>query len=557
MTTPNHLVPAGSITSYGSWSTVQHRTQADWEAGEYSKWALAMSPIPKIGDVLAEVPIIGEALSDFFEVITGIPDSDPTDAGTMIREWMESAVTSIFTGGPQLISLGQLTNRPQPLILAGEFLSRENLREGEGWVWDNETARFDCASTRGQVISDPPAEVEDGQETKGRVRVRWDSVSGTGSARLMVRWYSDKEGTVLLSEVELATQALSGTGAWTQLEGVAVVPATAVAGRLMLRVDETLSAGSVWFDKAEWFFTRQSLPQQFIDGLTEALQNLHDWISELVNKLLSSLGIPGVGSLLDRIMDLGDGLSEIQDNVEDGAAKVRDLFDSLGDKAGATLQDVEDRLQDFLTQASQLDASKLFGLIDLPRIPSLPVSKVTNLTAIINALDLTTSTHTSQIQDLQDTTLELQGVVGYGSCYMSSSPGVNTSPRLMPFDSVVGSHKGVTLSGGKYTLGSKGLWRFEAQVRFWGAKYAPPKCFMDIVIRAPGGAEITRLKAMASSEDEITISNVMPAVVPTAGCTAEVEARTNGLPVFGNWRGIGGGMQTTRFSVFKISEETE
>ncbi|QWY82451.1 minor tail protein [Gordonia phage Tolls] len=97
MTTPNHLTPDGSITNYGSWSTVQHRTREEWEAGEYQKWATAMAGIPKIGDKLAEIPVIGGALSDFWEIITGIPDSDENDAGSMIRGFFDS-ISSALSG---------------------------------------------------------------------------------------------------------------------------------------------------------------------------------------------------------------------------------------------------------------------------------------------------------------------------------------------------------------------------------------------------------------------------------------------------------------------------
>lgn len=166
--------------------------------------------------------------------------------------------------------------------------------------------------------------------------------------------------------------------------------------------------------------------------------------------------------------------------------------------------------------------------------------------------------HDYAIGDLQDKTQQLEGVIGYGCRYMSSSPGVNTSPATMPFDTQVGPVVGCELmSGGKTKLLSKGLWRFEAQVVFKWAKFAPPGCFMDIVIRKPDGSEFTRLKAKAASDEEVTVTNVMPVVVPSAGYTAEVQAWTSGIPILGgSWRSIGGGFTTTRFSCFKISDET-
>lgn len=159
---------------------------------------------------------------------------------------------------------------------------------------------------------------------------------------------------------------------------------------------------------------------------------------------------------------------------------------------------------------------------------------------------------------LQDKTQKLEGVIGFAQRYMSASPGVTTTATTMPFDAQVGPAVGVTLqSGGRYRFDSKGLWRMEAQVRFWGAALAPPQVFMDIVVRNPAGTEFARRKAMASTDDEVTVTNVAPVVIPSAGYTAEVQAWTSAIPIIGgNWRGISGGASTTAFSVFKISGET-
>ncbi|MFT4087402.1 MAG: hypothetical protein QM658_09655 [Gordonia sp. (in: high G+C Gram-positive bacteria)] len=353
-----------------------------------------------------------------------------------------------------------------------------------------------------------------------------------------------------------------------------------------------------------------NVPAAIMDGLTaliEAITNvaggdfsdleawaagLRDVVATLVDKLLDALGIPKLGSLADRILDLGDGMAELHGGVTG-------LFDTIGGVVGASVHDVETRLAEFLTGNSPLNASKLTGavsatliagVLDIARIPNLAASKITSGTfgtSLIPSLDAskiasgvlgagliplldqskvsglpalstTVGGHTTSITDLQSRTQALQGVIGYGCRYMSSSPGVTTSPSVMPFDTQVGPAVGVTLSsGGRFTLGSKGLWELSAQVRFWGAKFAPPKCFMDIVVRDGGGTEIARIKSIQSSEDELTIPNSMPVVIPAAGCTVEVQAWTSAIAVIGgNWRGIGGGYSTTRFWVNKISDET-
>jgi hypothetical protein len=183
---------------------------------------------------------------------------------------------------------------------------------------------------------------------------------------------------------------------------------------------------------------------------------------------------------------------------------------------------------------------------------------LSTLATLVNMRWTQVDDHDTAIVDLQDKTQLLEGVIGYGCRYMSSGPGVTTSAETMNFDTQIGPAVGVTLRpGGLFRLDSKGLWRFEAQVYFQGASGAPPRCFMDIVIRNAAGAEFTRLRAMGSTDDPLTLTNVMPAVIPAAGYTAEVQAWTSDLPIIGgSWRSIGAGLGTTRFSVFKISSET-
>ncbi|MFC0314472.1 hypothetical protein ACFQNE_02120 [Gordonia phosphorivorans] len=474
----------------------------------------------------------------------------------------------VLSGG-RLINLGQLTASPVNLIPAG-FDTLDTIDEGEGWSWDSGVgrtlpgaARFDATGEPAVLFPPFPGEVEPGKVYRAAIWARWSGVDA-GQATPFVRWLDANHATI--TDTSLPFSEISGTTAtWSEITGNVTAPAAARWAMIALGVTP-IGTGTVWWDDPGLWAEQQTLPQQVIDGLTVALDSLGDWIEALVDRILDALGVPKLGGLFDRILDAGDALSELQDTAEDGVAAVRDLFDTIGGHVGANLADVEQRLTAFLTAASNLDGGKIVGsvsaaliagVLDLARIPALPVTKVTNLQTIIAALDGRASTAEADIIDLQDRSQALEGVVGYGSAYMSGSPGVNTSATLMQFDQRVGPMVGATLAGGRFTLGSKGLWRFEAQVRFWGAKYAPPKCFMDIIIRNSGGTEIARLKAMASSDDEITVTNVMPAVVPSAGCTAEVVAWTSAIPIIGgNWRGIGGGYSTTRFSVFKISEET-
>ncbi|UVK59600.1 hypothetical protein SEA_SURVIVORS_27 [Gordonia phage Survivors] len=110
MTTPNHLTPEGSVTQYGSWGEVQDRTEEQWKTQQYNQWAASMAGIPKIGDKLEQIPIIGGALSDFWEIITGIEDSNENDAGSLIRGFMNGISAALGGHANPNPGSGFLTN---------------------------------------------------------------------------------------------------------------------------------------------------------------------------------------------------------------------------------------------------------------------------------------------------------------------------------------------------------------------------------------------------------------------------------------------------------------
>lgn len=698
MTTPNlpaagtdfgpYFIPSnlpngvtGGLGEFASW------TREDWEALLAGEWADKLSPLggplaavrelsnaiaaaltgdfdPFI-DIVGQVPILGDAaeiLGDLLAAFKGeYSGSDPIllQIQTVIGG-LGGAIGAVLGGAAGLVNLGQLTTAPVNLLPGGgRFETADTVAEAEGWTWiptgygglPGSALFTGDGLTEGLLLSPAPAEVEGGKKYTGKVRVKAPSATGAVKASPVIRWYDVAQAPISTTALPNLTVAAAD---WTELVGTDLVaPAGARYAHVALQVPGDV-VGEVGFDEAGIYAAEQTLPQAIIAGLTDALNQLGDdiedaieWVSALVDRILDSLGVPKMGSLMDRIFDVGDILSEIQDAGEDAHAWLSDLTNDLlnnptavlgqipqslvtglstalstiigelGLKAAAEdLEDLLDRLFDGLTGGTgavgktiadvldelrglfdgsglklgkvpalpaskitsgtfgtglipNLDAGKItsgtFGLpriplldqtkiplLDASKIPTLDPSKVLNLPGLFS----TSNTHTAQIADLQDVTQELQGVIGYGSCYMATSPGVRTDPTLMPFDSPLGPMVGVTLSGGKYVLGSKGLWDVSAQVRFWGAKFAPPKCFMGIVVRNSGGTIISRRKAMASSDDEITVTNVGRVVVPTAGCTIEIHAWTSKLLLGGNWRGIGGGIETTSFSVLKVSEET-
>ena len=139
MTTPNHLTPEGPVTQYGSWGEVQDRTEEQWKTQQYNQWASAMAGIPKIGDKLEQIPVIGGMLSDFFEIVTGIPDSDENDAGSFIVNFF-SGIRNSLNGGAN--------PSPENSLISAVF----GLLRGVN-TKTNQTANLVSTGVNGQVVS--------------------------------------------------------------------------------------------------------------------------------------------------------------------------------------------------------------------------------------------------------------------------------------------------------------------------------------------------------------------------------------------------------------------
>lgn len=389
------------------------------------------------------------------------------------------------------VSLSQLTNQPSANLLTGfgDFADSSTIAPGTDWSWDGTVGATSMGSARAEgdgtlkiLTSELVASAESQQLTISG-KVRWQSIAGSGTLmRLILVPYvgSAQQPNVVISTI---TNPGANSSGFVALSGSYTVPAGVTGVRVQITAESAMTSGTVWWDDVTLTKVATSLPQTWVSGLVDALGNLGDWITHLVDQLITSLGLTSAGSLFDRIANLASGFSG--------------WFDDSQDQASA-------------------------------------------------------------IADLQDVTQTLEGVVGYASRYMSTGAGVQTSPTTLNFDVKKGPSEGVTLlSGGRFRLDSKGLWRFEAQVKFNDSKWSPPRCYMDIVIRDPSGVEVGRLEAMNTSDAPLTITNVMPYVIPTAGYTVEVQAWTSSLPLIGAaWRTIGSGLQQTNFSVFKISSET-
>lgn len=455
-----------------------------------------------LSDVAGQFSWLTDGLAGLFNIFGGFDGAELGDIGSRF-EWLVSMATGLIDPSRiPLIPIGSIGQAAPNLLLNGSFDTEISMEAVGGWTWDgttgqgaNGSAKYVGNGTRG-VLTSNAVLVSEGDKLNLEGYAKWSGVTSSAgpSIKLIIRTFHAGE---FVSEVAVAQEAnISGTGGGKG-GGQYTVPTGVDMVRVQLSVEATVTAGTVWWDDISLTKPTSVLPMEWIDQLPEGIQSLWENLDALVSFALQGLGVDPLGGIWDKILDLGDELENLLGSTEDNAAGIANLFSGLSD------------VQD-------------------------------------------------DVVDLQDRAQVLEGVIGYACRYMSTSPGVTTTQTTMPFDTQVGPATGVTLqSGGRFRLDSKGLWRFEAQTFFETAKLAPPRCFMDIVIRAPGGTEYKRLKAMQSTDNGITVTNVMPVTIPTAGYTAEVQAWTSALPLLGSsWRSIGGGLGTTQFSVYKISSET-
>lgn len=257
--------------------------------------------------------------------------SDPALVGI---QQVASTFRSVLSGGG-LINLGQLTTAPRNLLPSGSFDTEATVAEGEGWSHDPAvgrtapgSARFVGTGDAGLLFSPSPAEVEPGKSYTARCWVSWDGVVASGPAFTpFVRW-SDTSGGVLSETALPAVSSPPSASSWVELAAEVTAPASARWAHLAFQVESGV-LGTVWWDDAGILAAQSSLPQSIIAGLTEALDDLFDWLESLVDQLLGALGLPALGGLFDKISDLSDEIDAWRGDTEARAGQLADLIGDL------------------------------------------------------------------------------------------------------------------------------------------------------------------------------------------------------------------------------------
>lgn len=429
------------------------------------------------------------------------------------------------------VPLGSLTLNQPNLLLNPQFDGSISM-DGDGiWEFDEHLGRTNPGSARAvgdgarKVLTSNPVESETGQKFKVSTWVKWSGIVGSGDCfRLVASAY---QGDTKLADTVIGSiSGPAANGGWSEIAGNYIAPANTEIVRVYLEVTASVTEGAVWFDDAELRKTATSLPMEWINDLLPQLSGLWSGLESLVNNALTALGIIGEGSLMDRILDLADEFGNLLDGVETGAADLSNLISGLLN-----------------------NPASLLG--------NLPQSKVLGLVSGLNDLWGANDANSLEIEDLQDKTQKLEGVVGYRAAYMPEGSG--TTPvgnwKWLGFTATVGPQVGTAIGpDGGITLLSKGLWRSDTQVYFsWETTL--PVVEAEIVVFDEFGVEFGkrsfRSKTGTGGDSYESIGLNYTFVVPRAGFRVFVRARSAGLG-----REILTGLRYTSLTVNKWSSET-
>ncbi|WP_158636077.1 hypothetical protein [Tsukamurella sputi] len=275
------------------------------------------------------------------------------DAGKLFGELPQhmlaliSALVSKFTGG--LIELGQL-KRPEPgqeKNWLESFDKPESVPTGDGFEHDATVGRTRLGSAKltfdgaEHVRTSDPIEVAPGQKLDLGGYVRFDGYTGTGAAAVGLRVLAYNAGDQLIGSQVIGTVTPSGptssnfetamTAQWT-------TPANTAYVYVRMEGYAAGTAGTAHFDDLWLRMPAQTLPQQWVEGLTGALSNLGqgvtdawNFVQSVIDKFMNGRGI--LGSLFS----LGHFETEVAKVFGTDSAIPQGNIDGLGGALAALL----------------------------------------------------------------------------------------------------------------------------------------------------------------------------------------------------------------------------
>lgn len=340
------LKAIGAFFGFPSWSSGSAWTPAQMAQNFFDNF---------LSDFLEGISASFEELKHAFQ---GTYSGSDTALGVIqgIVNGLKGGLTGLidFSRIPQL-SLSQLTNQPGPNLLSGfgDFADAATMDSGGNWTWDASvgggSARCDLNGSR-KVLTSELVAVSEGQPLTISGLARKQSAVGSGNvAQLIVVPY--------IGDTAQAEVVIGGIGSGTNTTGTTVtgswtVPVNVNGVRVRITGEAAGTSGQAWWDDVTLRKTATSLPQQWVNGLTTALDNLGD-------------------------------------DISDALAWIKDLVEKLTGQARAT---IEDAIADALTFGDQLKTILTGGSVgsplpNLPNLVQLGQSQITGLTSALNTVN--------------------------------------------------------------------------------------------------------------------------------------------------------------------------
>lgn len=284
------------------------------------------------------------------------------------------------------VELGQLIRLPlgQERNWLGTFDAPEDVPAGDGFEHDATVGRARLGSAKltfdgaEHVRVSEPIDVAGGQQLSLGGFVRFTGYTGSGGPAVGLRVLAYNAGDQLIGSQVIGTVTPSGptsSNFETKMETSWTAPAGTAYCYVRMEGYAAGTAGVAHFDDLWLRKPAQSLPQQWITGLVDDLQNLFGWLETWIQHGLNALGIPIVGDFFQQITDLADGFGSWQAQTDGTQADLDDLLGGLLSDPASVIGTIPQSLVSGLTTALSNVNSYVQDLVNaiLRAIRGIPV----------------------------------------------------------------------------------------------------------------------------------------------------------------------------------------
>ena len=231
------------------------------------------------------------------------------------------------------ISIGKLTDSSVNLIVDGAFELPPDPGLPEGsWFWSNTGGRGDSGSAaflgkgEAEEILSKPIPRSGDLTFLSYIRSEGLYAPGTGDVIIATGYAYDGANNLVGSKV--LASGIPNDDAWTEFSSKWEPPSSAATIVIGIKATEVLQGGTVFIDDVR-LSRPQSIPQAWVQNLLSDLQNMFGWLESLVDSLLGSFGIPSLGDIFDKIMDLADEVADFFGLGLDTQSGLSNLIDGL------------------------------------------------------------------------------------------------------------------------------------------------------------------------------------------------------------------------------------